>query len=83
MRLSWRRLLGFTLGNLRVEGSALETVGSLRDVVSLQDPEAVLTSGVPHSDGLAVLVNVAVLTDPLTVGRRLLPEHRPVLLGEG
>jgi len=83
LRLSWRRLLGFTLGNLRVEGSALETVGSLRDVVSLQDPEAVLTSGVPHSDGLAVLVNVAVLTDPLTVSSRLLPEHRPVLLGEG
>ena len=83
LRLCLRRLLRFTLGNLRVEGSALKTIGSLRDVSSLQDPEAVLTSGVPHSDGLAVLVNVAVLPDPLPVSRRLLPEHRPVLLGEG
>jgi len=83
LRLCWRRLLRFTLGNLRVEGSALKTIGSLRDVSSLQDPEAVLTSGVPHSDGLAVLVDVTVLTDPLPVSSRLLPEHRPVLLGEG
>jgi len=83
LSLWWRRLLGFTLGNLRVEGSALKTIGSLRDVSSLQDPEAVLAGGVPHGDGLAVLVNVAVLPDPLPISRRLLPEHRPVLLGEG
>jgi len=83
LRLCWRRLLRFTLGNLRVEGSALKTIGSLRDVSSLQDPEAVLTGGVPHSDGLTVLVDVAVLTNPLPVSSRLLPEHRPVLLGEG
>jgi len=83
LRLGWRRLLRFSLGNLWVEGSALKTIGSLRDVVSLQDPEPVLTSGVPHSDGLTVLVNVAVLTNPLPVSSRLLPEHRPVLLGEG
>jgi len=83
LRLCWRRLLRFTLGNLRVEGSALKTIGSLRDVSSLQDPEAVLTSGVPHGDGLAVLVNVAVLTNPFPVSSCLLPEHRPVLLGEG
>ena len=83
MRLCWRRLLRFALGNLRVEGSALKTIGSLRDVSSLQDPEAVLTSGVPHSDGLAVLVNVAVLAHPLPVGGGLLPVHGPVLLGEG
>jgi len=85
LRLCWGRLLRlrFTLGNLGVEGSALKTIGSLRDVSSLQDPEAVLTSGVPHSDGLAVLVNVAVLTNPLPVSSCLLPEHRPVLLGEG
>jgi len=83
LRLGWRRLLRFTLGNLGVKGSALKAIGSLRDVVSLQDPEPVLTRGVPHCDGLTVLVNVAVLTDPLTVSSRLLPEHRPVLLGEG
>jgi len=82
LRLCWRRLR-LTLGNLGVEGSALKTIGSLRDVSSLQDPEAVLTSGVPHGDGLAVLVNVAVLTNPFPVSSCLLPEHRPVLLGEG
>jgi len=80
--LLWWRRLGFPLGNLRIEGSALETVGSLRDVVSLDDPEAVLTSGVSDSDGLPVLINVAVLANPLTVRGRLLPEHCPVLLSE-
>jgi len=83
LRLGRRRLLRFTLGNLGVKGSALKAIGSLGDVVSLQDPEPVLTRGVPHCDGLTVLVNVAVLTDPLPVSSRLLPEHCPVLLGEG
>jgi len=81
--LLWWRRLRFPLGNLWIEGSALETIGSLRDVVSLDDPEAVLTSGVSDSDGLPVFINVAVLPNPLPVSSRLLPEHRPVLLGEG
>jgi len=81
--LLWWRRLRFPLGNLRIKGSALETIGSLRDVVSLDDPEAVLTSGVSDSDGLPVLINVAVLANPLTVRSRLLPEHCPVLLSEG
>ena len=50
---------------------------------TLQDPAVVLAGGVPHGDGLAVLVDVAVLADPLPVSSRLLPEHSPVLLGEG
>ena len=77
------RLLRFSSCDLRVEGSALQTIGSLWDVGSFQDPEAVLAGGVPHGDGLAVLVDVAVLADPLPVSSRLLPEHSPVLLGEG
>jgi len=77
------RLLRFSSCDLRVKGSALQTIGSLWDVSSLQDPEAVLAGGVPHGDGLAVLVDVAVLADPLPVSSRLLPEHSPVLLGEG
>jgi len=81
-RLCWKRLR-FPSGNLRIEWSALKTVGSLRDVVSLDNPEAVLASGVSDSDGLSVLVDVTVLANPLPVSRRLLPEHRPVLLGEG
>jgi len=77
------RLLNLTTSNLWVKRSALKSIGSLWDVISLQDPEAVLSSGVPHSDGLAVLVNVAVLSNPLPVSSGLLPEHCPVLLGEG
>jgi len=77
------RLLNFTTSNLWVKRSALKSISSLRNVVSLEDPEAVLASGVPHSDGLPVLVNVAVLPNPLPVRRGLLPKDSPVLLSEG
>ena len=77
------RLLRFTVGNLWVKRSALQSIGSLGNMTSLQDPEAVLPGGVPHGDGLAALVDVAVLPNPLPVRGGLLPEHRPVLLGEG
>jgi hypothetical protein len=76
-------LLGLTGSDLGVERSALQSIGSLGDVATFQDPEPVLASGVPDGDGLAVLVNVAVLAHPLPVSSGLLPEHRPVLLGEG
>ena len=72
LRLCWRRLLRFPLGNLWIEGSTLKTIGSLRDVVPLQDPESVLTGGVSHSDGLPVLIDIAVLTNPLVVSATFL-----------
>jgi len=58
-------------------------VGAGGHVVALQDPEPVLASGVSHSDGLARLVDVAVLANPLAVGSRLLPVNCSVLLGIG
>merc|ERR1719458_1676099 len=39
------------------------------DVVALEDPESIDASGVLHSDGLASVVNVTVLADPLIVAR--------------
>ena len=65
------------------EGRGVLAVGPGGDVGALEDPEAVLAGAVPHGDGLPVLVDVAVLPDPLPVGRALLPEHGAVLLGEG
>ena len=70
-------------GGLGNEWGGVLSVSSGGNVSALQDPEAVLAGGVPHGDGLAVLVDVAVLADPLPVSSRLLPEHSPVLLGEG
>ena len=58
-------------------------VGSIGDVSPLQDPEAVHPGAVLDSDGLAALVDVAVLPDPLPPGPGLLSEHHPVLLGIG
>ena len=49
-------------------------------MVALQDPESVLAGSVLHCDGLAIVVNVTVLTDPLSVSRHLLPGDGPVLL---
>ena len=78
-----RQVLTTGLGNGGIKGGTLEASGSLGDMSALEDPEAVLASAVPHGDGLAVLVDVAVLPDSLSPGPSLLPEHHPVLLGVG
>jgi len=70
-------------GLLSDEGGRVLSVSSRGDVGTLENPEAVLASGVPHSDGVSVLANVAVLPDPLSVSSTLLPEDGAVLLGEG
>ena len=81
------RLLGESLGlgpgggGLGDVASSGLAVGAGGHVVALQDPEAVLAGGVPHGDGLAVVVDVAVLADPLAVSAGLLPVHGPILLG--
>ena len=49
-------------------------------MVAFEDSEAIFASGVLHSDRLAVVVDVAVLADPLTVGGDLLPGDGAVLL---
>ena len=67
--------------HLRVVGGGLEARGAGGHVVALQDPEAVDAGGVPHGDGLAVVVDVAVLADPLAVSAGLLPGDGAVLLG--
>ena len=78
-----RQVLTSGLGNGGVKGGTLEASGALGNMSALEDPEAVLAGAVPHSDGLAVLVDVAVLPDPLAVGGGLLPKDCAVLLGEG
>merc|ERR1719341_2377989 len=78
-----RQVLTSGLGNGGIKGGTLEASSSLGNMSALEDPEAVLASAVPHGDGLAVLVDVAVLPDPLAVGGGLLPKDCAVLLGEG
>merc|ERR1719341_1310882 len=78
-----RQVLTSGLGNGGVKGGTLEASGALGNMSALEDPEAVLASAVPHGDGLSVLVDVAVLPDPLAVGGGLLPKDCAVLLGEG
>ena len=51
-------------GLLSDEGGRVLSVSSRGDVGTLENSEAVLASGVPHSDGVSVLANVAVLPDP-------------------
>ena len=51
-------------GLLSDKGGGVLTGSSRRDVGALENPEAVLAGGVPHSDGVSVLANVAVLPDP-------------------
>ena len=78
-------LLGKLLARGRggLELSSGLAVGSGGHVVALEDPEAVLAGGVPHGDGLAILVDVAVLANPLAISSCLLPVNCSVLLGIG
>ena len=81
------RLLGKLLTRSRSRGGhelgGGLPVGSGGHVVALEDPEAVLAGGVPHGDGLAILVDVAVLANPLAISSCLLPVNCSVLLGIG
>ena len=52
-------------------------------MVPLQDPESVLARRVLHCDRLAVVVNVAVLANPLVVASGFLLRDGSVLLSEG
>jgi len=63
--------------------STVLSSGSKGNMSSLQDPESVLTSGIPHSNCLASLVDVAVLALPLAIGAGLLPVDCSILLGVG
>jgi len=68
------------LGNLGVEGSRVESSGTKGNMVALQDPESVLASRVFHCDRLPIVVDVAVLTNPLSVSTHLLSRDGAVLL---
>merc|ERR1719342_1824300 len=50
---------------------------------ALKDSESILASSVSHSDGLASLINVAVLSNSLSISSGLLPVDCPVLLSKG
>jgi len=65
------------------EGGGGLSIGTSGDMSTLKDPESILASSVSDSDGLASLVNVAVLSNPLPISGGLLPVHCPVLLGKG
>ena len=49
---------------------------------SLQDSKSVLTSCVSNCDGLALLIDVAVLSNSLTIAGGLFSENGSVLLGK-
>ena len=51
-------------GLLSDKGGRVLSVSSRGDVGTLENPEAVLAGSVPHSDGVPVLANVAVLPNP-------------------
>ena len=58
------------------------SVGTSWDVGALQDLESVLAGRISDGDGLAFLINVAVLTNSLTVSGGLLSEHGSILLSK-
>jgi len=74
---------GWGSRDLGVEGSRVQTVSTGGNVITLQNSESVLTGGVLDSDGLAVVVDVAVLADTFSIQASFFSEDNTVLLGEG
>merc|ERR1719347_2157631 len=64
------------------EWSRRLSIGSCGDVGALKDSESILASSVSHSDGLASLINVAVLSNSLSISSGLLPIDCPILLSK-
>merc|ERR1719278_992686 len=58
-------------------------LASTWNVVTVQDSESIDTSAVLDHNGISILVNVAVLANPLVVARGFLLESDSVLLGVG
>jgi len=79
---SWLDGGGYWGGLLGAEGGGILSVGTSWDVGSLQDLESVLAGRISDGDGLAFLINVAVLTNSLTVSGGLLSEHGSILLSK-
>ena len=73
---------GFGLVSLlSVERGSTLAVGG--NVSAVENPKAVLSSGVLHGVGLAVFADVRVLTNPVAVDVSLFPENVTVFGGEG
>ena len=72
-------LLLVLLSNVWVERSTLLASSSLRDVGPLDYPETILASAVLDSDGVTILTNVAVLSNPLPICPCLFSEDSSIL----
>jgi len=84
--VGWGSLLNRCRGRLaivRIVDSGVLSVGSNWNMSSFKNLETINPSRVFDSDGLASLINIAVLSNPLSTSGCLLPEDSPVLLSIG
>jgi len=71
----WSNLLWLLSGNFRIKRGRVQTIGSLRYVISFQDSKSILSCRISDSDSFTIIVNVTVLTNSFTIGSSLFPEH--------
>jgi len=69
------------VGMLRGEGGRVETVGTSWHMGTAQNLESILASRVLDSVGLAIIANIAVLTNSFASGSSLLSKNDTILLG--
>merc|ERR1719289_756445 len=82
--LHWQRsssLGRLGVGMLRGEGGRVETVGTSWHMGTAQNLESILAGRVLDSVGLAIIANIAVLTNSFASGSSLLSKNDTVLLG--
>lgn len=76
--LNWNGFIDFGLSS--IESGSLLSIGW--NVGTFENPESILSSAVPHIVGLAILTNVGVLTNTVSIDVCLLTEHVSIFGGK-
>merc|ERR1712014_353981 len=69
-------------GSFSDKSSRFLTSSTKWHMSTFQDPESILASSVSHSDGLSIIIDVAVLSNSFSISSGFLPINSSVFLGE-
>merc|ERR1719336_3151634 len=74
--------LDWSSGSFSDKSSRFLTSSTKWHMSTFQDPESILASSVSHSDGLSIIIDVAILSNSFSISSGFLPIDSSVFLGE-
>merc|ERR1712156_287792 len=80
--LNRSRNLDWSSGSFSDKSSRFLTSSAKWYMSTFQDPKSILASSVSHSDGLSVIINVAVLSNSFSISSSFLSVNSSIFLGE-